>query len=172
MTLDRRGSALIPRSVRLIVRVLAAILFALLPLSDEHIVTSAGLLAIVASVLTFVVILETVGKLGAVGDESRINAVLGHEEGDAIASLHRQLGPNILKPEEHPNRAALSSCELADSVDLTEQEAGEEDAGVEGEVGAVRLHRSIRADLAGLRRQAPSRAALRLRRALIVSLAF
>ena len=181
---------------------LAAVIFALIPLAGEHL-TSAALLAIVAGVLTcvccpplltalvssptrvelrshcgkpadahrFVVILETIGKLGAVGDDARIDAVLGHEDGSAVASLHRQLGAGFASPDEHPNRAPRTKQRRADAADLTEQEAGEEDAGVEGEVGAVRRVRAlIGAEPAGLGRQAPPRAALRLRCAVIVPL--
>lgn len=105
--LDQTGSALLDRKWRLLTRTIAGIVIALIPLSDEHALSSAALLAIVAGVLAFVVISETIGKLGAVADKRKIEAVLGQgEPGGALASLRRQLDRDFAEPAEHPNRAA------------------------------------------------------------------
>ncbi|GAA6015178.1 hypothetical protein JCM10207_003630 [Rhodosporidiobolus poonsookiae] len=91
--LDRRGSALLPRSVRLSARLLCAVLLALLPLAPLENVGAIVLLGVSSAALLLLLVLESVGQLGSVADPARLQSEVAHlaphaheeEEGGAIA---------------------------------------------------------------------------------------
>ncbi|PWN32443.1 uncharacterized protein FA14DRAFT_111934, partial [Meira miltonrushii] len=113
-SLDRWGSSLIPKSARIGLRFLLAAVFYVMPLIRHW--TSSEYLGIHAALLAFAVAFETFGKLGAVGrvyDPVRAEALHSAVKGPGRrASWH-----------EHD--------------DLTGEETGENDVGVESELGRL-----------------------------------
>jgi len=117
MDLDKKGSSLIPRKWRLVVRHLVAVMFALLPLA-KHLNNSA-ILGITAGVLTALVATEQVGKIGGVGDLKRLH-------------FHHQGNQGEYNVDTFENKED-------DFVRLTEAEKGEDDVGVEGDLGEIEM---------------------------------
>ncbi|KAF8665263.1 hypothetical protein AX16_000284 [Volvariella volvacea WC 439] len=68
-SMDAKGSSLIPRNVLIVLRVAAAITCVLLPLSD-NLNDSVHILSIHVSILIALVVLDAVGKFGAMPDSS------------------------------------------------------------------------------------------------------
>ncbi|GAA5980581.1 hypothetical protein JCM11641_006688 [Rhodosporidiobolus odoratus] len=126
--LDRAHSALLHRNIRLLTRLIAGIIFAVLPLTDT--LSSTELLAVVVGVLVLICVAETVGKLGSMEDEGKVRRALSartEESEPAQDALHRELGGvHVAGVEEGP-------------YELTDIEKGEDDAGVEGDLGEIRV---------------------------------
>ncbi|SNX85717.1 uncharacterized protein MEPE_04426 [Melanopsichium pennsylvanicum] len=117
--LDVYGSTLIPRWVRISFRFLTSIEFAVLPLKKDW--NSLNLMGVVAASLMFLVFFETLGKIGAVGrqyDEQKAR--------EMYASMDAR-GDKKLRLDK---RARWHPFE-----DLTPGEKGEEDVGIESEIG-------------------------------------
>ncbi|GAA5873874.1 hypothetical protein JCM8547_008627 [Rhodosporidiobolus lusitaniae] len=127
--LDVTRSALLPRLVRLSLRLAAALIFALLPL--EHDLSATSILGVVVAVLVFVLIAETVGKLGSIADEEKVAEALRKRTDSSGESA-----PDALRMELGGFR--VQGVEEG-RVELTDLERGEDDAGVEGDLGKVRV---------------------------------
>ncbi|BGP15890.1 hypothetical protein JCM10213_003681 [Rhodosporidiobolus nylandii] len=126
--LDKAHSALLHRNLRLLARLVAGVVFALLPLADS--LSSTEILAVVVGVLVLVCVVETVGKIGSVADEEKVQRALAArtDEGErAPETLKRELG-------------GLEVGGVEEGVfELTDVEKGEDDAGVEGDLGEIRV---------------------------------
>lgn len=115
--LDVYGSSLVPRWMRLVVRFIAAAAFAILPIKGDW--ASLNLMGLYAAILAAVVAFETVGKVGAIG--RRYDA-------DKAAEFTRE--------NSHSHKAQLDRrASWHPFDDLTGTERGEEDVGVESEIG-------------------------------------
>ena len=117
--LDVHGSTLIPRWARILFRFLAAVEFALLPLKTDW--NSLYLMGTVAGSLVFLVLFETIGKIGAVG--RRYDEEKSHE-------LYQCMDARGEKKLKLDRRASWHPFN-----DLTPGEKGEEDVGIESEIG-------------------------------------
>ncbi|CDS02224.1 uncharacterized protein SPSC_05352 [Sporisorium scitamineum] len=118
--LDVHGSTLLPRWVRSIgLRFVVTVEFALLPLKEDW--DSLSLMSVVTGSLLFLVLFETFGKIGAVG--RRFDAEKTRE---LYAGMDAR-GEKQLKLDKR------SSWHPFD--DLTPGERGEEDVGIESEIG-------------------------------------
>ncbi|SPO28447.1 uncharacterized protein UTRI_04844 [Ustilago trichophora] len=117
--LDVHGSTLVPRWVRIMFRFLASIEFAVLPLKKDW--NSLNLMGVVAGSLVFLVFFETLGKIGAVGrrfDEQKTK------------ELYAGMDVRGEKKLRLDKRASWHPFD-----DLTPGEKGEEDVGIESEIG-------------------------------------
>lgn len=117
--LDVHGSTLIPRSVRIGARFVVAIEFALLPLKKDWL--SLEVMSVVTGSLLFLVLFETLGKIGAVG--RRYDSEKRKELYSGIATS----GQKALKLDKRGSWHPFD--------DLTAGEKGEEDVGIESEIG-------------------------------------
>ncbi|KAM0752202.1 hypothetical protein T439DRAFT_379300 [Meredithblackwellia eburnea MCA 4105] len=136
--LDRRGSAIVPHYLRLLVRLTVSAGFAVLPLARG--LSSTALLGIYSGVLVTVVATETFGKIGAVGDEEKVKQALSSRRHDEEEEKHEDgMHPEYLI---HLDEAALKE---EHEHGLTPEEAGEGDVGVEGDLGQIRVTRLGRA---------------------------
>lgn len=118
--LDVHASTLLPRWVRSIgLRFLVAVEFALLPLKQDW--DSLSLMSVVTGSLLFIVLTETFGKIGAVGRRF-----------DAEKSRELYAGMDA-RGEKQLKLNKRSSWHPFD--DLTPGERGEEDVGIESEIG-------------------------------------
>ncbi|KAJ1024947.1 hypothetical protein NDA18_004233 [Ustilago nuda] len=117
--LDLHGSTLVPRWCRIGVRFLASIGFGLLPLKKDW--NSLDLMGVVAGSLVALVFFETIGKIGAVG---RVY--------DAEKTMELFAGMDA-KGEKNLRLDKKASWHPFD--DLTAGERGEEDVGIESEIG-------------------------------------
>lgn len=133
LPLDARRSGRLPWPNALILRLLASIIFALLPLRSS--LSSTKRLGIVAAILVFLVVAETVGKIGAVGDEERIKKALIWRDGGEIGG-----GGGAQKELERDLRIDLRDVK-EEMHHLTQAEKGGDDAGVEGDVGVLLVTR-------------------------------
>lgn len=127
--LDASHSALLHRNWRLVGRLVAGIIFALLPLVDH--LSATALLGIYASILLALVATETIGKLGSVrSDEKILKALTSRKDGanGVHLALHSTIGKDVEIAEEHDHG-------------LMANELGEDDAGVEGDLGELRVTR-------------------------------
>lgn len=117
-----------------------------MPLAGESL-DSLEVIAIYVSPLAFLVILETVGKIGAIADRKRVAGVLQRGQidtstGEPLTAVHTI----VSKLQVH----TLSGVEER-APRLTDIEQGEDDAGMEGELGrmqATRLGARAKAALA------------------------
>ncbi|PWN46711.1 hypothetical protein IE53DRAFT_322468, partial [Violaceomyces palustris] len=131
--LDKHGSNLYPRWMRLVIRFVAAIIFALIPIKEDW--KTIHFMGCYAGILFFIVTFETIGKLGAVG--RRYDAVkaerymLGEKAGGADPPLDTEAA--------HAAKKSAFKLSRRDSwhpfEDLTPAEKGEEDVGIETEIG-------------------------------------
>lgn len=127
--LDASHSALLHRNWRLSGRLVAGALFAVLPLANTP--SSTSLLAIGAGILFTIVAFETIGKLGSVRSEEKVRKALTSRKDEANGvhlALHATIGKDVEIMEEHDHG-------------LMGNEAGEDDAGVEGDLGKLRVTR-------------------------------
>ncbi|GAA5908287.1 hypothetical protein JCM6882_006792 [Rhodosporidiobolus microsporus] len=133
--LDQAHSPLLPRPLRLLFRLCAALVFALLPLADT--LSSTELLGIVVALLVVLCAAETAGKVGSIADEEKVRWATsvspqkreGGVEETAPEALRRELGG-----------VKVSGVEEG-KYDLTDLEKGEDDAGVEADLGEIRVVR-------------------------------
>lgn len=163
--LDRKNSTLLPRWIRLGARIVVGVLITLLPIMRDTWLTHE-FLAVCAGMLASLVIFETVSKVGAVGrrfDEknaalvrraklttlSRRNPAEMRAMKEARAQL-RAMGvvespplPHVEKPtpEDEPLRPLRLRRTLSwhPYDGLTLGETGEEDVGMEGELGHLEM---------------------------------
>lgn len=117
--LDVHGSTLVPRWARIGVRFLASIEFGLLPLKRDW--NSLDLMGVVAGSLVLLVFFETIGKIGAVG---RVY------DADKTKELYAGMDARGEKRLRLDKRASWHPFD-----DLTAGERGEEDVGIESEIG-------------------------------------
>ncbi|SJX64267.1 uncharacterized protein SRS1_14916 [Sporisorium reilianum f. sp. reilianum] len=118
--LDVHASTLLPRWVRSIgLRFVVAVEFAMLPLKGDW--DSLSLMSVVTGSLLFVVLLETFGKIGAVG--RRFDA-------DRTRELYAGMDARGEKRLRLDKRSSWHPFD-----DLTPGERGEEDVGIESEIG-------------------------------------
>ncbi|WFD44371.1 hypothetical protein MPSI1_003039 [Malassezia psittaci] len=163
--LDRRGSTLLPRTIRLGARVVVGLLITLLPLMRTVWLTQ-DFLAVIVCMLTFLVLFETISKIGAVGrhyDEKNANLVrhakvtifakMNPQEISAIKQARHELREmNAIKFPSLPKESAhvaddepLKRLRLRRTLSwhpyegLTLGETGEEDVGMEGELGHLEV---------------------------------
>ncbi|GAA6022546.1 hypothetical protein JCM10207_006582 [Rhodosporidiobolus poonsookiae] len=129
--LDVPTSAVLHRNLRLTIRLLTGVIFALLPLS--HTLTATHLLAIVVGVLFALCVVETAGKLGAIADEEAVHRALNKR---TDASPDGESAPEALARELGGVR--LAGVEEG-AYELTDLEKGEDDAGVEADLGQIRV---------------------------------
>lgn len=117
--LDVHGSTLVPRWMRILFRFLAAVEFGLLPLKRDW--SSLDLMGIVAGSLVVMVSFETIGKIGAVG--RRFDAAKSKELYEAMDASGEKKLRLSKRASWHPFDG------------LTPGEKGEEDVGIESEIG-------------------------------------
>ncbi|KAJ9474204.1 hypothetical protein PHBOTO_004273 [Pseudozyma hubeiensis] len=117
--LDRWGSRLVPRWMVIGMRFVLAVEFALLPLKGDW--DSLSLMSVVTGSLGFLVLFETLGKVGAVG--RRFDA-------DKTRELYAGMDASGEKRLKLDKRASWHPFD-----DLTEGERGEGDVGIESEIG-------------------------------------
>ena len=134
--LDARHSALIHRFYRLGARLFVAIAFAVMPLAG-HSLDSLEIIGVYVSPLAFLVILETVGKIGAVADHHLVAGVL---ERDRTDNLTGEPVSAISTLEKKLQVSGLSGVEER-RPELTDIEQGADDAGMEGELGRMQATR-------------------------------
>lgn len=141
--LDIPGSDIAPRWVRLWVRVGISIMFILLPLGPN--LASISQLAIYAGVMIFLVIFETITKLGATGrdledlpsnKEVIVNADGTETERD-ISPDSEGNGSQGGDPEK--GESPVKAKKFYDDEFITDAERGEDDLGVEGSLGRVEV---------------------------------
>ncbi|WFD00129.1 hypothetical protein MYAM1_002875 [Malassezia yamatoensis] len=163
--LDRRGSTLLPRTIRLGARVVVGLLIILLPLMRKAWPTQE-FLAVLVCLLTILVLFETVSKIGAVGrhyDEENANLVR-RAKVTTFAKSNPQEIPGIkqarhelreMEAIQYPSLPKDSSHSVEDEPlkrlrlrrtlswhpyeGLTLGETGEEDVGMEGELGHLEV---------------------------------
>lgn len=160
--LDVHGSSFIDRRARIVMRLTAAAIFALLPIKQDW--RSLHYLGIHAAVLAWVVGFETFGKLGAVGrryDSERAAALkkafvgqgqdiaMGdletgrHSRSSASRGAEKRMSDsaqNVLsfgrrKLNKGWDRGVPRRASWHEHSDLTPAERGEEDVGIESELG-------------------------------------
>ncbi|KAJ1023190.1 hypothetical protein NDA16_003343 [Ustilago loliicola] len=117
--LDVHGSTLVPRWTRIGVRFLASIEFGLLPLKKDW--NSLNLMGVVAGSLVLLVFFETIGKIGAVG------RVYDAEKTKELYAGMDARGEKRLRLNKRADWHPFD--------DLTPGERGEEDVGIESEIG-------------------------------------
>lgn len=154
--LDLRGSTLFPRWTRIAMRVLVALIILFLPLMRET-WKSIDFMATCAGLLFFLVAFETVTKVGAVGrrfDQNKSNLVLRAKRNRSAlsdpkkAASIRQARSELLKlkaiknitpeggiPDINKRLYLHSNLSWHPYEGLTLAETGEEDVGMEGELG-------------------------------------
>ncbi|WFD29912.1 hypothetical protein MSPP1_000926 [Malassezia sp. CBS 17886] len=164
--LDLHGSTALPRWVRLLLRFVVAAVILFVPLMRDEWDT-LSFLGVNAGILAALVIIETLTKIGAVGRRYDANASrLVHRakrtrqamhdacsKADAVAARRKLADMNALHPRqaaglERAHENPLEHLRLARSlswhpyVGLSLAEKGEEDVGMEGELGQLEMKES------------------------------
>ena len=148
--LDRPGSGLVPRWVRLSFRILVGVSFACFPLYDNT--SSVFELSLYTSTLCLLCLAETLGKIGTVGNDTSvpqkhdrygypdISRPILPEDAEAIAA-NRQHVQGVLHDGELKGLDDVTyrvGHKLFGREDLTAHEKGEEDVGGNSQVGVMR----------------------------------
>ncbi|KAI5479160.1 hypothetical protein MNV49_004020 [Pseudohyphozyma bogoriensis] len=125
--LDADHSALIPRPFRVVGRFAAGVIFACLPQAES--LSSTSVLGIHAGTLFFLIITETIGKIGLVASPEKIERALAHPLEDGKEDMQVELdalGVQATEEMEH---------------ELLPHERGEDDVGIEEDLGHLRVTR-------------------------------
>lgn len=165
-SLDRWGSSMVPRPVRVGVRFVFAALFVSMP--TLHTWTSLQFLGAHAALLTLAVLFETIGKLGSVGrryDPIRAEELRIRRKQSKGESEEESFAMSDIKPaseKSHMRNISASANNMLQTAarkfnkdglikgpgrraswheydDLTGPERGEEDVGVESELGKLEV---------------------------------
>ncbi|KAI5479161.1 hypothetical protein MNV49_004021 [Pseudohyphozyma bogoriensis] len=125
--LDADGAGLIPRPFRVFGRFAAGVLFACLPLAKT--LSSTAVLGIHAGTLFFLIVSETIGKIGLVASEEKIEAALTFPVEDDKEDMRVELETLGVHPTEEMEH------------ELLDHERGEDDVGVEEDLGQLKVTR-------------------------------
>jgi hypothetical protein len=135
-SLDKPGSSIIPRWVRLGLRMVLSVFFAAFPLFHND--SSILELGVYAGGLAALVLVETVGKIGTVGNTAPPKKL---DLSPAPFEIGGLASPAPMTPHESAHSSSveyLSGHKRFKRDDLTAYEKGEEDVGGETGIGLMR----------------------------------